>query len=443
MADKMIEEIMEKLERGIEKQKAERLPYEKVLMEELSLSKEQVSSLMFDAADVLYSPEEFCEVVRYYCEIFEGFDNFAKFVNAQHWIETRVDLANSRRTLFTLKPYTMFGERMLDIEDTLGISRSECIKYLLQNPSWLYHKKGYFENQLQALSKFFEWELEYLIPLCLRFPFILTKRIDGLFNNIKEIAEYYNIDIKKVKETMIQNPLLINKTVYFFRDYKLGPEVFDKFWVLSALNSHKGLCEYGGYKTFNNLLRVAEKVEESFGEIINLYKREFADGMLMYFVTQKEGKNYLVSLGANTVTAQQRTALTRLTPEEKLLREIFGEKAIPTEEQEIRSHQEYVCEIDSLEYNKACDVIYLLAMLSSKGCRRDVKIKEDSEVFYLTKEMILPFSISEVSPLVCEEYNLDVSFYKVEPVGEGKISVKPLYESSEEIDDIEDFMDEE
>ncbi len=440
MADKMIEEIMEKLERGIEKQKAERLPYEKVLMEELTLSKEQVSSLMFDAADVLYSPEEFCEVVKYYCEIFEGFDNFIEFVNSQHWVETRVDLANRRRTLFTLKPYKMFGERMLDIEDALCISRSECIKYLLKNPSWLYHKKGYFDNQIKALCMIFEYEREDLIFLCKKFPFILTKRIDGLSRNIDEIAKNYNVDVKKVKDLMIKHPLLLNKTLYFFLDYKLGEEVFDKPWIISALTNHRGLCEYGGYKTFNNLLRVSEKVEENFGEIVNFYKREFADGLLMCFLTQKEDKNYLVSLGANTVTAKQRTALTQLTPEEKLLRQIFGEKAIPTEEQEIRPHYEYVCEIDVIEDEKVYDVIYLLAVLSSCNCRRDIKLKESSKIFYLTKEMILPFSMLEVSPLVCEEGNLNVSFYKVEPMEEGKVSVTPLWKK-EEIEDFDDIFD--
>jgi len=240
---------------------------------------------------------------------------------------------------------------------------------------------------------------------------------------------------------MIKHPLLLNKTLYFFLDYKLGEEVFDKPWIISALTNHRGLCEYGGYKTFNNLLRVSEKVEENFGEIVNFYKREFVDGLLMCFLTQKEDKNYLVSLGANTVTAKQRTALTQLTPEEKLLRQIFGEKAIPTEEQEIRPHYEYVCEIDVIEDEKVYDVIYLLAVLSSCNCRRDIKLKESSKIFYLTKEMILPFSVSEISPLVCEESNLDVSFYKVEPMEEGKVSVTPLWKKKEEIEDFDDIFD--
>jgi len=205
---------------------------------------------------------------------------------------------------------------------------------------------------------------------------------------------------------MIKHPLLLNKTLYFFLDYKLGEEVFDKPWIISALTNHRGLCEYGGYKTFNNLLRVSEKVEENFGEIVNFYKREFVDGLLMCFLTQKEDKNYLVSLGANTVTAKQRTALTQLTPEEKLLRQIFGEKAIPTEEQEIRPHYEYVCEIDVIEDEKVYDVIYLLAVL--KSCLKEILVLLNGEhgrkikVIKLTKDgnPVHPLYQSKTSVLI-------------------------------------------
>jgi len=205
---------------------------------------------------------------------------------------------------------------------------------------------------------------------------------------------------------MIKHPLLLNKTLYFFLDYKLGEEVFDKPWIISALTNHRGLCEYGGYKTFNNLLRVSEKVEENFGEIVNFYRREFADGLLMCFLTQKEDKNYLVSLGANTVTAKQRTALTQLTPEEKLLRQIFGEKAIPTEEQEIRPHYEYVCEIDVIEDEKVYDVIYLLAVL--KSCLKEILVLLNGEhgrkikVIKLTKDgnPVHPLYQSKTSVLI-------------------------------------------
>ena len=57
--------------------------------------------------------------------------------------------------------------------------------------------------------------------------------------------------------------------------------------------------------------------------------------------------------------------------------------------------------------------------------------------------MIVPFSISKVAPLRIEEYKLDVSFYKVESIEEGKISIRPLYEDSEEIDEIGDVFGDE
>ena len=71
------EELLKTLEECAKKDAEHREPYIKALIEKLSISKEKASSLVLDVKDVSYTPDEFALVVEYYCDIFNGIDNFS------------------------------------------------------------------------------------------------------------------------------------------------------------------------------------------------------------------------------------------------------------------------------------------------------------------------------------------------------------------------------
>lgn len=68
-------------------------------------------------------------------------------------------------------------------------------------------------------------------------------------------------------------------------------------------------------------------------------------------------------------------------------------------------------------------------------------MKPEGNAYYLSNSNdISQCSIEIISPLSNEEYNLNVSFYKVEPMGDGKMKVKALRKpiKKEKVDDLFD-----
>ena len=420
------EELLKALEESAQKAAERREPYIKALVDRLNISEEKASSLALDANEISYTPNEFALVVEYYCDVFNGIDNLEAFVKAQELIDTGFDVIERKNTLFTMKPCSIFGKRIAFLQSFFEIKKDECISMLIKNPSWLYHKEQYFIDKTQALIDLFGLGKKELLALCSDYPFVLGKRPNGLTSLIEKIATHYGVEERKVKDLMLIYPLLMNRGMSFYLHNNLGKEIFEKHWLLRCLTDYSP-CNFGGYRTFVNLLLVIDKIEADIGNVIKLYKKEYKDGAFIALLVERDNKKYLVSLGADAVTKNQRARMATVLPEQRLLEQIFGEKARITEIQEYNRHQEYVCQLNTENENTINDILQVMASIASHSACAEVSLKPEGNAYYLSNSNdISQCSIEIISPLSNEEYKLNVSFYKVEPMGDGKMKVKAL-----------------
>lgn len=432
------EELLKALDESAKKGVERREPYIKALIVRLNIAEEKASSLVLDAREISYTPDEFASVVEYYCDVFNGIDNLEAFVKAQELIDTGFDVIERKNTLFTMKPCSIFGNRMAFLQSFFEVEKDECISMVIANPSWLYHKEQYFIDKTQALVDLFGLGKKELIALCSDYPFVLGKRLNGLSSLIEKIATHYSVEERKVKDLMLVYPLLMNRGMSFYLQNNLGKEIFDRHWLLRCLSDYSP-CNFGGYRTFANLLLVIDKIEADIGNVIKLYKKEYKDGTFIALLVERDNKKYLVSLGADAVTKNQRARMATVSPEQRLLAQIFGEKARITEVQEYNCHQEYVCQLNTENENTINDILQVMASIASHSARTEVSLKPEGNTYYLSNSNdISQCSIEIISLLSNEEYNLYVSFYKVEPMGDGKMKVKTLREpiKDEELDDL-------
>ena len=208
---------------------------------------------------------------------------------------------------------------------------------------------------------------------------------------------------------------------------EIGKSDSQKSWLKECITPYKDLCEFGGYRTLKNLTLVIDNIEE-IGTITRLYKSEYVDGSFICVQVENKEKKFLVSLGSNSVTEKQRVALKKGEfPEQRLLRAIFGAENSITQEQEHFWHREYICEINSSKDTHIEDVVFLMASIASRSACRKTKIRTKSKIYYLSDSFdICECSLEEKQDLYNENYNLNVSFYKIEPIGCGLINIKPL-----------------
>ena len=204
--DDKSKEAMEKLERILEESAREneekRKPYIKALVEKMHMPKEQALLLVEDVNQIDYQPDEFVLAVECFCEIFDGFDNLASFIKAQN-IDKGFDIERRVNTIFNLKPYTMFENRMTFLQDFFEIGKEECISLVIQNPAWFYRKEQYFVDKTKELMEFFGLEKTEITALCKAHPFVLGKRLKGLSSTIESIAKHYKIEEYKLQQLML------------------------------------------------------------------------------------------------------------------------------------------------------------------------------------------------------------------------------------------------
>lgn len=258
------------------------------------------------------------------------------------------------------------------------------------------------------------------------------KRIEGQTDKIKEIATLYHIDNSKVKELFLNCPQIIDRSVAFYLEYKIGKELFDKHWLYDCIRTFDDFCSFGGYRTFENLVLAVNKIEESIGKVVKVYNKKYVDGSMVALLVQNQNKKFLVTLGSDTVSKKQRVDLIdNKTPEQKLLQAIFGNELKKEPYQEHFWHHEYVCELNIEKNVNLDDVIQLLAALSSHNARRIVNLNPKSNVYYLAdSEDIITLSLENISELDNEEKDLHICFYGVEPLEKGKINVKNFCNST-------------
>lgn len=434
------EELLKSLEENIKKDAKRREPYVKALIKKLDIPKEKASSLVFDANEINYTTNEFALVVEYYCDVFNGIDNLESFVKAQKLIDTGFDIVERKNTLFTIKPCTIFGDRMAFLQRFFEVQKNECISLAIENPAWLYHTEQYFIDKTQALIALFGLEKRALIDLYNKFPFVLGKRLNGLSSLIKKIAAYFEVEERKVKDLMLEYPLLMNRGMSFYINNKLGKEIFDKHWLLECFTDYNP-CSFGGYRTFANLILVIDKIEKDIGTVERVYRKEYKGGTFIALLVEKDETKYLVSLGANAVTKNQREKMLAGTLEQQLLEKIFGEKAKITDIQEYTYHQEYVCQLNTGKADKINDILHVMASFAAHSAYGEVELMPEGNAYYLSdSEDISKCSIETVTGLSNDEYNLYVSFYKVDPMGNGKMIIKDLCEHIKD-EGFEDFFD--
>lgn len=432
------EDLLKKLDKDLSERAAREAPYIAALVEKLNISEEKANKLDFNADNLPYTPQEFALVVEYFVQEFNGFDKLCTFIKEQSMIDTMYDVSFRKNTIFTLKPYTQFGARIKFLQDFFEIDRDECISLITQNPSWIYHKEQYFIERLEPFANLFNLTKSQTVSFFKEYPFTLGKRINNLSANIDEIAEYYDINASKVKSLLLDYPGLMNRTLGYFLEFKVPIEVFDKHWLISCMTKQNDFSAFAGYRTFENLIIVLKKIEESIGEIIDFYKRDYSDGSSFALLIRNNDRKFLVTLGSNTVSKAQIVRLLEKTPEEKVLESIFGadySKKKPHEEHFY--HREYLCELKDGSPEQIDDILRLLSAISFHNATKEITLKDGANIFYLSdSDDISRCSIDILENIEYSPNNLNVCFYKVEPKGNGKINItslrKPL--SQEEID---------
>ena len=404
-----------------------RKPYINALIEELNISEEQASSFVYSAKEIAYSPSEFALVVKYYCDVFNGYENLCSFVENQSYVGINMD--ERKNTLFTKKPYTIFGNRIHFLQHFFEIDKDTCISLIIANPSWLYHKENYFVDKTNALMSMFSLEKKALVSLYHKHPFILGKRLNRLTNLIKNISTYYNIPENKVKELMINRPFLMNKGMSFYVQNKLGKEIFDKQWILSCLTDYEPCC-FGGYRTFENLRLVINKIETDIGKIINIYKKCYRDSSFIVLLIERNNQHYLVSLGADAIIKEQRIRMLK-DPTQELLERIFGDLVKITNNKEYLSpRNEYICLLNTDNEKTINDILLTMSFVAIAKSRSEVELKYENLSYLTNSNDIGKCSIDEITPLKIKEHNLTVLFYKIEPTGNKKLLISSLMPST-------------
>lgn len=433
--DKLLESLKEKLQKDNEMKE----PYVKALIERLNISKDKASSLVPNVELIRYDPEDFVAVVKYYCDVFNGIDNLEAFLVAQAKIATGVNDAERKNTIFTMKPYTMFGDRMAFLQWFFEVDRNKCVSLVISNPDWLYHKEQYFFDKTKAFIEMFGISRMEIITLYIKYPFILGKRLNGLSKAIEKIAKHFGVEESEVKSLMVEYPLLMNMGMSFYLYNKLGKEIFDKHWLIECLTGYRD-CNFGGYRTFASLVTVTDKIEADIGKFVKVYKKVYNDGYFMAILVEKESRKYLVSLGADTVTKVQREKLTESSPEQRILEEILGKAIQITENQEYIYHREYVCQLNTEKEETINDILQMMTYIAAYGVCREVELKDGNNLFYLSdSNYISQCSIETILPLSNEDNYLNLEFYKIEPMGNGKIEVKSFSPPIED-DEFDDFF---
>lgn len=425
-----LDDLFKKLEQEAIEYEAKRAPYVKALVEKLNISKEEVSELRFDIEKIPYNPIEFASVVEYFIKIFNGFDKLCSFIKEQSVIDTIYDVSIRKNTIFTMKPYIQFGERIIFLQKFFEVDRDECVLLITKNPSWIYHKEQYFIDRLESFTNFFNITKSKAVSLFKEYPFTLGKRIKDLSTKIDEIAKYFDVNTAKVKELLLDYPGLMNRSLGYFLEYKITKEIFDKHWLIRCITAQNDFSGFAGYRTFENLVVVLNKIEESIGEIVDFYRKDYSDSSAFALLIRNNNRFFLVTLGSNTVSKDQIIRLQRRQKEEKLI-DIILKKDISNKKphQEYFAHREYICELKDGMNARIEDIIHLLACISFRIPLYDVggeiTLKTNSNIFYLANaDDIKPCSIGILSNIEHTANNLYVSFYKVEPKGNGKIDIK-------------------
>ena len=324
-----------------------------------------------------------------------------------------------------MKPHTIFENRIIFLQNFFEVEKDECISLIVENPSWLYHKEQYFIDKAKALTELFDLPKRDMISLCEKFPFILGKRLNRFSSLIKRIASYYDVAECKVKSRMLTHPMLMNRGMYFYQYNKLGKEIFEKQWLLECLTDNEPCC-FGGYRTFANLVLVINKIESDIGKVVKVYKKKYKDETFIALYIESDNKKFLVSLGSNAVTEKQREDIKNGTPEEKLLESIFGERKI-TDAQEYSYHEEYICQLNPQKEVPIDDILRMMATLAIYHRGGTVTLNPKGDTYYLADSNdITQCSIETITPYRNDEYYLYINFYKVEPLGNGKIGIKAL-----------------
>ncbi len=385
-------------------------PYQNILTERFHLSKDDARCFLVDADHIAYSVEEFSEAFAYYLKEFGDMGRLHEFVKRQSTIYC-TGYVKRENTLFTIRPYTIFGERIRFFEHTFQLTREECISVLIQNPSWLYRKQEYFSCRINGLSDTFEMSNEAIVALVLKYPFILGKR--ELRKRIFEIANYYNVPPKKVTSFLLDYPPMINQNLSFYKWAKIGKELFDEHWLIELITPGQNGYAFGGYRTFQNLSKVIGEIRENFGEIVQHYKRNYENDVFFAVQTKKDNEIYFISIGADAVTNEQRAYIVSEKREEKMLEEIFGEKRIPSEEEELlHCRQEYVCKIKDIKTADIEEILYFMSCVSAHSCRGKFLLKLPDKTLLITSN-IAQFDFPPIPHI--DDDNLYLTFRKIFP----------------------------
>ena len=396
--------------------------------------------------------EEIVDLVRLYISLFGSPEMLCKFLDAQEFVDTGYDLYIRKKTIFHLK-YEIVEARILNLMELFNVSKEKCIQIVISHPDWLYHKKEFICSKFEEMSLFWNLTKGEIVQRCLQSPFIFSKKLDKLNDRIIKLETHYGVKSSEIKKLMLLYPALMNKGVSFFTENKLTKDIFVKPWLLECLIGYDN-CNFGGYRTFQNMLLLIEHIEKHFGDIIKFIKKKYKDCGFLCVIAKKGDAYYLVSIGSNYVSEAHRKNAPILTPEEKLLNQIFGSKAEPNAYQEYHDHREYFIKIKDVDIEDVEAVLYLMASASAKNARSNSKqliVQKSPSTKILTSGFVLIDDLVNAPNLDVEENRLlvnfiNLSFKKVDDAEWEKLSNPPVEAAQDDedfdFDDDWDFEDE-
>ncbi len=411
--------IFEAFEKKNKENEALAKPYVELLVNELKMDDRSAQLIVDKSCDFssMKTPfskmteEEIVDLVRLYISLFGSLETLCQFLDAQEFVDVGYDLYIRKKTIFHLK-YDVVEERVLNLMELFDVSKEKCIQLVISHPDWLYHKKEFISSKFEELSSFWNLTKGELAELCLQSPFVFSKKLDKLNDRIIKLETHYGVKSSEIKKLMLMYPELMNKGVSFFTENKLTKDIFVKPWLLECLIGYDN-CNFGGYRTFQNMLLLIEYIEKCFGDIIKFIKKKYKEGGFLCVITKKDAAYYVVSIGSNYASEASRKNAPVLTPEEKLLNQIFGSITEPRAWQEYHDHREYFIKIKDFDIKKVEDIIFLMASACAKYARGYPKqqiVKRSPTTSVLTSGFILTDDLVNATKLDVEENRLQVHF---------------------------------
>ena len=310
------------------------------------------------------SNEEVLDRVGYFLELFGSKEHFLTAMSVgTPTIDPDIMWVNFRG-IMSYKRKNIFADKIDALMETLSLSKDEAVGMLVKNYWYMYSSAKVLRARMQEESELFGISTEEYGRFLLEHKKLFPNKKD-LERRLNSLMAEYKISREDASRVMYKHPEVIKNPGAFFDNIDpkvmgdLPDEILQKPWRhrLDALVIEYSRCYK--YESEENILLFLDFVEREIGRIVKIGYEELnpriregfrGKNKIIYTVITAEnsfGERYFISLGSGYGT------YIPMTPEERLMRAIFGEKpdlmrtefivkAPPVNTQEYRDMQWYM-----------------------------------------------------------------------------------------------------